>query len=431
MLSSAAFNAFLKTLEEPPAYAKFILATTEKHKILATILSRCQIFDFKRIKTDDIVRHLMYVASKENIDYEENALHIIAQKSDGGMRDALSIFDQIVSFSLGNITYRAVIDNLYVLDYDYYFRLTNLVIENKVGQSMLLFNEILSKGFDGQQFISGLALFFRDLLVCKDSQTIILFEAGEVVKQKYREAAALCNTAFLYKAIELTNETDLNYKISRNKRLSIELLIIRLCQLNNPLVEEDKKKILIEPVAEFTTPAKQPAPVTVSAPTIVEPEKVPPKEDHSVKKVITRFGLKEDTEEKESIQTSEKNISTEQVESFTEEEMLKAWKNCANELTDNHLKSIISYMNPSLVNNETIEILALNPEQLQYIQQNTGIITESLITQLKNNNIKLVFKITDDNKEKIPFTNREKFDYMVEKNPLLNKLQQEFELRLD
>ena len=431
MLSASAFNAFLKTLEEPPHHAIFILATTEKHKILPTILSRCQIYDFNRININDIVDYLEYVSSQENVAFEKEALNVIAQKADGGMRDALSIFDQIVSFSQGNITYRAVIENLNVLDYDYYFHLTGFVLENKVGHSLLLLNEILSKGFEGQQVINGLALFFRDLLVCKDPQTIVLFEAGEAVKQKYVEIAARCDKAFLYKAIELTNETDLNFRLSKNKRLLIELLFIRLCQLNNPLAEEDKKKILIEPVPEFSTPVKQSVPATVSVPTIVYPEKDKPKEDLSMKKSISRIGLKEGAEEKEDPSTSEKYTQKEQVESFTDEELQIAWKNCANELTDKHLKSIMLYLNPELKENNTIEILALNPEQLQYIQQNTGIITKSLFIQLKNNNIKLDLKIKDDIKETTPFTNREKFDYMADKNPLLYKLVQEFSLRLD
>ena len=431
MLSANAFNAFLKTLEEPPHHAIFILATTEKHKIIPTILSRCQIYDFNRININDIVDYLEYVSSQENVAFEREALNVIAQKADGGMRDALSIFDQIVSFSQGNVTYRAVIENLNVLDYDYYFRLTSFVLENKVGDSLLLLNEILSKGFDGQQIINGLALFFRDLLVCKDSQTIVLFEAGEAVKQKYIETATLCNSAFLFKAIELTNDTDLNYKLSKNKRLSIELLIIRLCQLNNPLAEEDKKKILIEPIPEFSAPVKQSMPTTVSAPSIVYPEKDTPKEDLSVKKGILRIGLKEGAEEKENLSTSENHIQKEQSESFTEEELQIAWKNCANDLTDKHLKSIMQYLNPELKENKTIEILALNPEQLQYIQQNTGIITDSLFIQLKNNSIKLDLKVKDDIKETTPFTDREKFDYMADKNPLLYKLVQEFSLRLD
>jgi DNA polymerase-3 subunit gamma/tau len=248
MLTQAAFNAFLKTLEEPPHHAVFILATTEKHKILPTILSRCQIYDFSRISINDIVEYLEYVAKQENIAYEREALNIIAQKADGGMRDALSIFDQVVSFSQGNVTYKMVIENLNVLDYDYYFRISEAVLQNNVAQCLLILNEILSKGFDGQHIISGLALFFRDVLVCKDPQTIVLFEVGDAVKKKYIELARRCGTPFLYKAMELTNETDLSYRYSKNKRFAIELLLIRLCQLNASPAEDDKKKIVIEAI---------------------------------------------------------------------------------------------------------------------------------------------------------------------------------------
>ena len=248
MLTSSAFNAFLKTLEEPPHHAVFILATTEKHKILPTILSRCQIYDFNRISINDIVEYLEYVAKQENISYEREALNIIAQKADGGMRDALSIFDQVVSFSQGNVTYKTVIENLNVLDYDYYFRITDAILQNNVAQCLLILNEILSKGFDGQHIISGMALFFRDVLVCKDPQTIVLFEVGDVVKEKYLELARRCDTSFLYKAMELTNETDLSYRYSKNKRFAIELLLIRLCQLKASPEEGDKKKIVIETI---------------------------------------------------------------------------------------------------------------------------------------------------------------------------------------
>ena len=431
MLSASAFNAFLKTLEEPPHHAIFILATTEKHKILPTILSRCQIYDFNRININDIVDYLEYVASQENVKFEKEALNIIAQKADGGMRDALSIFDQIVSFSQGDVTYKAVIENLNVLDYDYYFRLTGLVLENKVGQTMLLLNEILSKGFDGQQIISGLALFFRDLLVCKDPQTIVLFEAGEAVRQKYVETAARCNTPFLYKAIELTNETDLNFKFSKNKRLSIELLLIRLCQLNNPLNEEDKKKILIEPIAEFSTPVKQQAAPVAPAQTVAHPEKGAQKEEQSNKKNILRIGLKNETDDSKNESGSDNNLQQPQNEPFTGEKLQMVWKNCADELTDKHLKSIMLYLIPELKENDVIEVPALNPEQVQYIQQNTNQIMEYLSSRLKNNRIRMKVKIKEGNNDHIPFTSQEKYTYMANKNPLLNKLAQEFSLRLD
>ena len=430
MLSTSAFNAFLKTLEEPPQHAIFILATTEKHKILPTILSRCQIYDFNRININDIVDYLEYVASQENVQVEKSALNVIAQKADGGMRDALSIFDQIVSYSQGNVTYHAVIENLNVLDYDYYFRLTDWALANKVGQSMLLLNEILSKGFDGQQILSGLALFFRDLLVCKDPQTIVLFEAGDAIKQKYVETAARCSESFLYKAIELTNETDLNYRISKNKRLSIELLLIRLCQLNNASPEEDKKKRLIEPVAEFSDPAKQPAVQNqVVQTTVVPPKNDMPVNNQPAKQGILRASLKKETEETTKIpQAPENPAQSMQAESFTKEELQMAWKSYANELTDKHLKSIMMYLNPELKEDNTIEIYALNPDQIQFIQGNSAQIKDYLFSRLKNNRINLEIKIKEDTTENMPFTNKDKYAYMANKNPLLNKLVQEFDL---
>jgi len=431
MLSASAFNAFLKTLEEPPQHAIFILATTEKHKILPTILSRCQIYDFNRININDIVDYLEYVASQENVQVEKAALNVIAQKADGGMRDALSIFDQIVSFSQGNVTYQAVIENLNVLDYDYYFRLTDWILANKVGQSMLLLNEIISKGFDGQQILSGLALFFRDLLVCKDPQTIVLFEAGDAIKQKYVETAARCSESFLYKAIEQTNDTDLTYKASKNKRLSIELLLIRLCQLNNASPEEGKKKILIEPVAEFSVTGNRPAIINPPVQTVVPPKNEAPVNSQPVKQGILRASLKKDTEETATSPAPENITEQIQAESFTEEELRTVWKSYANELTDKHLKSIMMYLNPELKENNTVEIYALNPDQIHFIQENSSQIKEYLFSRLKNNRIRLDIKIKEDNTENTPFTNHEKYAYLSGKNPLLNKLVKEFDLRLD
>ena len=231
MLSASAFNAFLKTLEEPPRHAIFILATTEKHKILPTILSRCQIYDFNRISVEDTVNHLSYVASKEGISAGPEALNVIAMKADGGMRDALSIFDQVVSFTGGNITYKSVIDNLNVLDYEYYFRLTDCFLANKVSDALLLFNDVLNKGFDGSHFITGLSSHFRDLLVGKDPVTLPLLEVGASIRQRYQEQAQKCPLPFLYKAMKLCNECDLNYRISKNKRLLVELTLIQVAQL--------------------------------------------------------------------------------------------------------------------------------------------------------------------------------------------------------
>ncbi len=231
MLSAQAFNAFLKTLEEPPKHAIFILATTEKHKIIPTILSRCQIFDFNRISVEDAVNHLKYVALNEGVSAEEEALNVIAQKADGAMRDALSIFDQVVAFSGKNITYRQVIENLNVLDYDYYFKITDALLAEDHKQALLIFDEILKKGFDAQHFISGLAGHFRDLLVCQDQATVNLMEVGPSVKQKYAQQAAKCSIDFLYDALETATECDFQYRLAKNKRLHVEFALIKMSRI--------------------------------------------------------------------------------------------------------------------------------------------------------------------------------------------------------
>lgn len=250
MLSTAAFNAFLKTLEEPPAHAVFILATTEKHKILPTILSRCQIYDFQRMTVENTVQHLAHVAEQEGYTYEPAALNVIAQKADGGMRDALSIFDQVVSYSGGNITYQQVIENLNVLDYDYYFRLVDLLLEKKIPESLLLYNEILNKGFEGGPFISGLAAHLRDLLVSRDPQTTQLLEVSDDIRQRYAEQAARCKVQWLYRAIRLCNECDQAYRTSRNKRLQVELTLIEAAQADDdePAAGRRPKHRILKPI---------------------------------------------------------------------------------------------------------------------------------------------------------------------------------------
>ncbi len=239
MLSTAAFNAFLKTLEEPPAYAKFILATTEKHKIIPTILSRCQIFDFRRIQVDDIAKHLAYVAKNEGIDAEEEALHIIAQKVDGALRDALSTFDQIVSYSGKKITYKDVIENLNILDYDYYFRVTDAILHGDFTTLLLIFDEILLNGFDGQDFLSGLNEHFRQLLVAKNPRTTGLLQVSQTLKTRYQQQAAQCSTALIFEALQICNEYDLNYKSSNNKRLHVEIALTRLSTLSKGQPTQD------------------------------------------------------------------------------------------------------------------------------------------------------------------------------------------------
>ena len=296
MLSASAFNAFLKTLEEPPHHAIFILATTEKHKILPTILSRCQIYDFNRIRVEDIVAHLAYVASKEGIAAEPEALNVIALKADGGMRDALSIFDQVVSFTGGHITYQSVIENLNVLDYEYYFRLTDYFLENKVSDALLLFNEVLNKGFEGSHFITGLASHFRDLLVSKDPVTLPLLEVGASIRQRYQEQAQKCPLPFLYRAIKLCNDCDLNYRASKNKRLLVELTLIQVAQITSG--EEEaisggrSPKQTIKPLfTSQTAPAPQPVAAQTASqqvrPKTVAPHAASPQVQQSASPVST------------------------------------------------------------------------------------------------------------------------------------------------
>ena len=241
MLSSAAFNAFLKTLEEPPKHAIFILATTEKHKIIPTILSRCQIFDFKRITIKDAKEHLAEVAKNQNITFEDDALHIIAEKADGAMRDALSIFDRVVSYCGSNLTRQAVAENLNVLDYETYVNVTDLIIENKIPEILLAYNDILAKGFDGHHFVAGLATHFRNLMVCKNPSTVTLLETGEEAQKMYLKQAQKCSNDFLLKGIDIANDCDLKYKVSQNQRLLVELCLMQLCSIT---FDGEKKKLI-------------------------------------------------------------------------------------------------------------------------------------------------------------------------------------------
>lgn len=245
MLSTAAFNAFLKTLEEPPEYAKFILATTEKHKILPTILSRCQIFDFKRIGVEDIANHLAWVAENEGIEADKEALHVIAQKADGALRDALSTFDQIASYAGNKITYKDVIENLNILDYEYYFKVVDFILNGDTPGLLLIFNEILENGFDGQHFLTGLSEHFRQLLVVKDVETLKLLEAGPALKEKYKKQSEKCNPAFILKALDITGKFDMTYKTSNNKRLHVEMALIKLSSMQwkdkEPVVKKEVK----------------------------------------------------------------------------------------------------------------------------------------------------------------------------------------------
>jgi DNA polymerase-3 subunit gamma/tau len=461
MLSQAAFNAFLKTLEEPPHHAIFILATTEKHKILPTILSRCQIYDFSRITIKDIVEHLEYVATQEGVSVEPEALNVLAQKADGGMRDALSIFDQAVSFTGGQVTYKAIIENLNVLDYDYYFRLTESILAGNVVDSMLILNEILNKGFDGHNVITGIASHFRDLLLCKDPRTADLFEVGASIRQRYIDIANKCDTAFLYKAIDIVNECDLNYRISRNKRLLSDLTLIRLCQLSSTPqnYEEQKKKPVIKPIAasnqqdnKVTVPENNsPAQTTINhirpqnvvpqtpqhtSPHIVTENKqsaqqaaVTPKKTNGLNSLgvsISAFNQKKNETEEHATMARE-TLS----ERFTPLQLINEWKAYADSLSEEiHLKNTMIHCLPDLLDNTTFEVVVNNPVQEQtLLEQGTNILT-SLKTKLRNTQISMKVRVSADNEKKLAYTPIEKFNLMLEENESLRKLKDEFGLEL-
>lgn len=448
MLSSAAFNAFLKTLEEPPHHALFILATTEKHKVLPTILSRCQIYDFSRISIADMVEHLEYVASCEGVTAEPEALNVIAQKADGGMRDALSIFDQVASFSGGNITYQTVIDNLNVLDYEYYFRLTEAILASNVRGAILILNDILSKGFDGQNIITGLTSHFRDLLVCRDEATLILFEVGASIRERYKEMAKRCPDTLLYKAIELSNGCDLNYRVSRNKRLLLELTLIQLCQLSAPKEEDSKKKGLIEaiPASQPQQPA-QPVQsnanaagrvVTTQMPSNaplqaqLAPEAAPQKRTN--RPPAMGISLKEIGKEKPKEEANGSN----QKEAVTLNtpvegpELVRFWDAFAASINEKvYLKNTMINCKPVLQENFHFEVAVHNPGQQNELAANSIDILSFLRGQLRNTSLQMRVRIVETNEKNLAYTATERYEHLLNQNPALARLKDEFNLILD
>ncbi len=447
MLSSSAFNAFLKTLEEPPKHAIFILATTEKHKILPTILSRCQIFDFNRISIDDAVNHLKYVAQNEGVTVEDEALNVIAQKADGAMRDALSIFDQVVAFSGKNITYQQVIENLNVLDYDYYFKMTDALLAEDHKQALLLFDEILKKGFDAQHFISGLAGHFRDLLVCQDLATIKLMEVGASVKQKYAEQASKCTLDFLYDALDTATDCDFQYRLAKNKRLHVEFALIKMSRILT------KKKTLTESDqgekgtntgtgnnssgTTETTKAKAAVDKVYASKDTDQPvKKVRPKRTPSLKelaggKIPGEKDQSGSVEEPQVEMTSGTNSGN--ANPFTQEELGKAWDKFLStiERSNARLHSILHNHPPKLKADNGIE-LAVLPTQQNEVEDGKGQLVVFLREELKNDKIRLdvVVQKQEETKRKV-FTAADKFKLMAEKNPALIDMKKKFGLDID
>lgn len=444
MLSQAAFNAFLKTLEEPPKHAIFILATTEKHKIIPTILSRCQIFDFNRIQIEGIAKHLEHIAKNENVTAEEDGLHIIAQKADGALRDALSMFDQIVSFSGGSITYKDVIENLNILDYDYYFKVNEAIINQNVAESLLLFNEILNNGFDGHNFINGLAEHFRNLLVCLDSKTVTLLEVGANIKEKYVTQAKATSLSNLIKCLNITNEADTKYKSSKNQRLLVEVMLMQLCALKNELPEKKnsiinlvignkppQKKTKIEVAAKKEVPNYPEKEVETQI--VEEPKTAKPTESSSKPQLKNVGGLNfassisinksNDSSIEDKKEAQEISLENRPTEQYTQEQFEKKWKKFKSILEKNNrtnLASVFQYI--PKIENDVIQLLVENKAlEDEFKAQQTDFL-EFIRHELNNFNINIKTEINKDTKTKKAYTPQEKFVKMSEKNPHLKTL---------
>ena len=449
MLSQAAFNAFLKTLEEPPKHAIFILATTEKHKIIPTILSRCQIFDFNRISVEDAVEHLKYVAKSEGVSAEEEALNVIAQKADGAMRDALSIFDQVVAFSGKDITYDQVIENLNVLDYDYYFKVTDALLSEDHKQALLIFDEILGKGFDAQHFISGLASHFRDLLVCQDQATIKLMEVGASVRQKYAGQAARCSVDFLYEALETASECDFQYRLAKNKRLHVEFALIKMSRIltkkktpGNVVTAQEKQSLETDRDKRGGAGSKVPAGTSGTSKTKnTEPssdasaKKEKPKsislknlsregeEDYVRKKSETQNKTGEDTAEKDRLRNTP----------FSPDDLSSAWSEYLGsiEKSEPRLYSVLFNHPPQLKENSVIEISVLTTQKAE-VEKGKTMLVNFLKEQLRNDLFSLKIEVVkQEENHKKAFTSAEKLKLMIEKNPALGEMKKKLGLDLD
>ncbi|THD66676.1 DNA polymerase III subunit gamma/tau [Robertkochia marina] len=471
MLSASAFNAFLKTLEEPPKHAIFILATTEKHKIIPTILSRCQIFDFKRITVADAREYLKYIAESQGIEAEEDALHIIAQKADGAMRDALSIFDRVVSYSGSHLTRKAVTENLNVLDYQTYMEVTDMLLEGNIPDALIKFNNLLALGFDGHHFISGLSSHFRDLMVCKNEATLELLEVSEDSKQKYLEQSRQTSSSFLMQALDIANRCDFEYRNSHNQRLHVELCLMQLASIN---ADGEKKKSgrYIQPPTHYKLkgnhqstvqktlseqpsvneaaandhieeapaphPAAQPKPKPAPVATAVatEPEK-PKRLSLDVKKNgVSGLSLSSIRAKKQhELAKKDEEPDTENLpkESFTEEVMQAAWNNYVDTIDKEGKKILSSALAsdiPKLKNETTIRIELPNDTMKKEVERDQYPLMEYLKKHLSNYYIELEVDVNEQTEKQYAFTPMEKYQKMREKNPVLDLLRKELDLEI-
>ncbi len=455
MLSQAAFNAFLKTLEEPPSHAVFILATTEKHKIIPTILSRCQIFDFKRIQVQDVVSHLAEICKNENIEYEPDALHIIGQKADGALRDGLSIFDRMVSFNHSKITYKETIDNLNILDYDYYFKIIDQALKQDIPSSLLTFNDILKKGFDGHNFINGLAEHIRNILVCKNPQTIDLIEVGDTIKTNYLQQSQNCHQDFLLGALEICNECDVQFKSNRNQRLLIELGLMKICSLTSEEGVKKKRKSFILAHTSFIKP-KAKIEKTISPPTLktqINKSHTQPntfKKSESTEKGILKkanpviinkiknsglsglsindFLNKEEEKEKEMVAATGESRSD-----FDQEQLNVLWLDFAKIIEKKGKISLFRLFSDQFPNIDKNHLLHF-PVESQALADDLKVVKPELLTflrkSLNNFGINIDFPLMAAEESKILYTPQDKLKHMLEKHPKLIYLKKDLDLDL-
>ena len=471
MLSTAAFNAFLKTLEEPPHHAIFILATTEKHKLLPTILSRCQIYDFQRITIEDIVEHLRYVASQEGFTVDDDALNVIARKADGGMRDALSIFDQVAASSGGNITYQTTIENLNILDYDYYFRLTDALLDGNVPEALLVFDSVLRAGFGAQLFVNGLSSHFRDLMVSKDAATLPLLDVGTAVAEQYARQAERCDKAFLYKAMDLSNRCDLDYRISNNKRLLVELMLIKICSLGIPqeIGRSSEARILSTPSTPAANPRPAVSPTTAqtnksvveaaaqspsaasepqqeygqprtageeAAPAasrlqIPRPQVATPQAKIPTRK-IPRISLKHGVEP-DPLETPVATVETtvEMNEPFALDALHEAWLRFTKKIpTETVLVQTMYLCMPQMLDATTFEVVVDNSAQMDKLNGRGADLMAFLRTELRNTHLEIRIREREREERQKAFSPGERFVMLAEKNPELNRLKDIFGLEL-
>ena len=452
MLSTAAFNAFLKTLEEPPAHVIFILATTEKHKILPTILSRCQIYDFERMTVQNTIAHLKSVADKEGIQYEEQALAVIAEKADGGMRDALSIFDQAASFCQGNITYQKVIEDLNVLDSEYYFQLVDLSVKNKVAEVMVLLNDIVNKGFDGGLLIQGLAKHVRNVMMAKDPQTLPLLEVSEQARKRYQEQAGHVELSFLYGALRLMNQCDINYRQSSNKRLLVELTLIEIAQLTQPddagagsgrkprrlkslfknLIQQTQTKNVAQQVATVRVAEErkeQPR----------EPQKPAAEAPRPAIKAsqlgMTWNNLRQQSQPKMQILPGTQGIEEKEKaerEAFSQEDLELQWMSMCNRMPQrlSGIAARMKNMNPRITEFPAVELLVPNEIIKAEVEQIQRSILATLKLYLHNTDITMTLRVAEKQEQTRILSRREQFEELTKENPVVEKLRAEFDLEL-